>query len=180
MSGVFGNTLAQAKRSEFFVWFHLEETSRKQEGALTVLTFRPTSDQFHDLVAVEMTTDANDGLRAAALVIQRAFIDHTQSFTFAADITKSFLVAALEPADIGLIGEAALQIRGYQPAGSGMRVMYVRNAPEPIAPGEGETEYLTYAGKRRQFQRALETSNLSMVNGQVCGLGHLTIKITPK
>jgi hypothetical protein len=182
MFGNFGSTLAEAKRSEFFVFFHLEESTKSNQGELTSRTYRPSSDQFQNLVSIQMVTDSKERLQSVALVIQRAFIDHNEISTFAADITKSFLVAAVNEPDIEMVGEAALQIRRYHPAGSRMVVMSVkgRGATGPLAPGEGEPEYLTYAGKRRQQQRALKTVTLHMANGLVDGVEQLTIAITPK
>jgi hypothetical protein len=179
--GVLGSRVGDAKRAEFFTWFHLEETERVAQGALTNLKFRPTSEQFHDLVAVEMLVDKNEQLQSVTLSIQRAFIDHRQQFTFAADITKSFLVAALDRKDIEMIGEAAMQIRRYHPTISEMVTVSSR-APSrpPLAPGEGETEFLVYAGKRRTVERKLKTAHLTMANGPVNGEQFLRITIIHK
>jgi hypothetical protein len=181
MFGVFGNTLAEAKRSEFFVWFHLTEESNETRDGVPVRTFRPTSSQFNSLVAVEMTIDAHDKIARTALRIQRAFIDHAESSNFAGDITKSFLIAALNPPDIELIEDAAIQIRAHEPAGARMTHLNLRGkAPAPLAPGEGEPEYFTYSGKRRQFRRVLETLILEMANLPESGVEWLKITIGPK
>lgn len=181
MFGVLGDTLAQAKRSEFFGWFHLGETAKETNNGLTTRTFRPSSEQFHDLVTVQLTMDAHDKLERSALMILRAFIDHAESSTFAADITKSFLVASLEQPDIEMIAEAVTQIRQYQPATSRMKKISLKGAaPPPLAPGEGEPEYFTYAGKRRQFQRPLKSATLTMVNEADNGIERLKIMVSPK
>lgn len=181
MFGVFGETLDQAKQTEFFIWFHLEETANEPQAGNTVVSFRPTSSQFHSLVCVQMTLGGDQRLRSAVLLIQRAFIDHSESFTFAADIAKSFLVAALDEPDLDMVAEAAVQIRGYQPAGSRMTQMFLRGSgPTAVAPGEGEPEFLTYAGKRRRLEKSLVAMNLEMVNGLVDGVEHLTVRISPK
>jgi hypothetical protein len=181
MFGVFGETLAQAQRSEFFVWFHLGETAKETSGGLTTRTFRPSAKQFYDLVAVQLSMDEHDRLQSSGLMVHRAFIDDPESSTFAADITKSFLVASLDPPDLEVMAEAAMQIRAYAAPGSRMKQMFLRGeGPAPLAPGEGEPEYLTYAGKRRQFQRALNGTNLAMLNETDNGVEQLRITITPK
>lgn len=181
MFGVFGNTLAEAKRSEFFVWFHMAERASEVRNGLTVRTFSPTSPDFKPLVALEMTTDAQDNIARTALRIQRAFIDHAEMANFAADIAKSFFVASLNPPDIEMIREAVIQIRSYVPATSRMQSFSLRGeAQAPLAPGEGELEYFTYSGKRRQFHRGLATMNLDMVNESDGGIEWLKITIDPK
>jgi hypothetical protein len=180
MFGVFGDTLEQAKRSEFFVWFHLRETGSTTDGDRTAHTFRPTAPQFHDLVGVQLVTNAQEKLLSCGLMIQRAFIDQADQSTFAADITKSFLVASLGEKDLALVADAAMQIRAYEASGSNMVRMNLRgNAPEPLAPGEGELEYQTYAGKRRSYERTLIESKLVMANESVDGVEQLRIVITP-
>jgi hypothetical protein len=182
MFGVFGATLAEAKGTEFFQWFRLEEVTRREdEGGHTKVTFRPSGRQFHDLVAVEMTVDGQEHIAQTALAIRRSFIDDSTQSMFAADITKSFLLASLDREDVDVLIEAIRQIASYRPASSTMKTFYLHgDAPEEPAPGEGEPAYFVYAGKRRSLDRALNAAKVSMLNEPVDGSEHLTITVAPK
>jgi hypothetical protein len=57
--------------------------------------FRPSGAAFHDLVALEALTGADEALRELRLLLARSFIDDPRNGAFALDITKSFLSSAL-------------------------------------------------------------------------------------
>ena len=86
------------QESDFFAWFHLEA-----DGAPTVdgddlsHRFRPAGDSFAALVAIEVVTDAIDGMRSARLSLDRSFVNGHEN-AFARDITKSFLAWILDEA----------------------------------------------------------------------------------
>jgi hypothetical protein len=139
MFGVFGNSVSQALQSEFFQWFHLDETGQVPDGKLTRTTFQPTAAQFHDLVRVVLTVDGKQTLRGASLVIKRSFIEDPMHQTLANDITKSFLMAVLEGEDAATIRRAADQIRQHEPAGSRMQRISTSPAAGP-AGGAGASD----------------------------------------
>lgn len=128
MFGKLGSKTSQALSTEFFQWFHLEETGSVREGELTHRAYQPTSSQFHDLVQVILTSDHAESLKAVRLSVRRSFIDDPQHFTMAADISKSFLGAALNPDDMAIMSHAMAQIRQYQPSASQMAVRRVGGA----------------------------------------------------
>ena len=45
-TGELGETVEQARKTEFFRWFHLEETGRSMGKAGTVVHFKPSADKF--------------------------------------------------------------------------------------------------------------------------------------
>src|SRR5579885_720421 len=73
--GQFGSTLEQARKTEFFSWFHLEETGREPRGGTQeVIRFQPSGPKFHDLAIVSFET--NDAtIDAVTLRLERSFID---------------------------------------------------------------------------------------------------------
>lgn len=120
MIGQFGSKISDALSTEFFQWFHLEKTGESIEGGVYHLKYQPTSPQFHDLVCVTMTADSRGALRGMRMSVRRSFVDDPQHFTMAADISKSFLLAALETDDASIMRKSMTQIRQYTPASSEM------------------------------------------------------------
>lgn len=134
MFGQLGSTIQEALSTEFFHWFHLEKTGGSQDGDLAYQTYQPTAPQFHDLVQVTLTADRAESLKNVQLSIQRSFVDDPEHHTLATDIAKSFLNAALNPDDAGMMGTAMLQIRKYKPAASRM----LNKSVAAAAPGGGQ------------------------------------------
>src|SRR3989441_7170643 len=88
--GDLGERLEQARKTEFFRWFHLEETGR----AGRVVQFKPSGEKFRPLVTLNVTLDPSGRMVGVELVLSRAFIDSGREGTFARDIAKSFLRVA--------------------------------------------------------------------------------------
>src|ERR1700722_1920195 len=111
MFGQFGSSISEALSTEFFQWFRLEKTAESRKGDLTNRSYRPTAQQFHDLIEVTLTADPTERLRSVQMSIRRSFIDNPHHFTMAADISKSFLQAALESSDLAILHDAMIRIR---------------------------------------------------------------------
>ena len=107
--GDLGETLEQARKTEFFRWFHLEETGRTAAEAGTVVHFKPSAEKFRKLVTLNLTVDSRERLVGAELVLSRSFIDSGRDGIFARDIAKSFLRVVTPASELGsisgLIGE---------------------------------------------------------------------------
>jgi hypothetical protein len=165
MFGQLGSTVSHALTTEFFQWFHLEKTGESAEGGLTNHVYQPVAPKFHDLVLVTLTTDGTQQLRKVQLAVRRSFIDSPKDFTMAADITKSFLAASLNPQDAAAMQEATVQIRHYHPAESGMTTMKVaagargKQSDEDMFEGmqraiaAGEPVYATMKSFKREGSR---------------------------
>jgi hypothetical protein len=101
--GQLGGRLDQARETEFFRWFHLEQTEVKQAGGQKVVAFKPGGGKFRALVTLNVTTDGRDRLQALDLVLARAFVDDPRDGVFARDMVKSFLLAVFgDSGDQGL------------------------------------------------------------------------------
>jgi hypothetical protein len=95
--GSMGPTLETARQSEFFQWFHMEETERHPDEPGEAVRFRPSGEKFHDLCYLDILIAAHGELVRMELIVQRAFLDGTDHL-FAQDLVKSFLGAVLPDA----------------------------------------------------------------------------------
>jgi len=86
-TGELGENVEQARKTEFFRWFHLEESGRTG----SVVYFKPSAERFRSLVTVNLSLDSRERLIGAELVLSRLFIDSGRDGLFARDIAKSFL-----------------------------------------------------------------------------------------
>ena len=135
MFGQFGSSISEALSTEFFQWFHLEKTGEFRDGDISHQSYQPTAPQFHDLVQITIAADRNQSLRGVQMSIRRSFIDSPRDFTMAADISKSFLLAALEPDDVAAMHHTMTQIRQYNPVSSAMETKTL----SPAVPDDEET-----------------------------------------
>ena len=79
--GSFGERLEQAKQTEFFRWFQLEETGRTGK----VVHFKPSGEKFRSLVTLNLTIDSSGRLLGAELILSRSFIDSARDGTGTSD-----------------------------------------------------------------------------------------------
>jgi len=131
MFGQFGSSISEALSTEFFQWFHLGKTGQLLDADGFRYKYQPTSSQFHDLVDVTLMASPAESLRGVQISIRRSFIDDPHHFTMAADISQSFLLAALKSNEAAVMSKALTQIRQYTPASSEMAIL-----PTPTAGGD--------------------------------------------
>ncbi len=97
--GGLGKTLENAKKTDFFLFFHLEQTSESPAKDGNVIVFQPSGPKFHDLTRVLMAVDSKGMIRGAELDLNRSYVDSPTDGIYARDIAKSFLQAAVDPQD---------------------------------------------------------------------------------
>lgn len=151
--GSFGSTIEQAQKTDFFQFFHLEQTGKSKQGDATIITFQPSGEKFHELVRVNMTLSGKEGLIAAELVLRRSFVESGSDGIFARDIAKSFLNAGVNPKDQDRIAGLTSEID--QLVGTQSAVLVSPNAVKPAPSGPPSDGYLVYLGQRDAFQIAL-------------------------
>jgi len=95
--GKMGKTLATARETGFFQWFHLVQSDEAAEEPGRLTRFRPEGKAFRDLCSLEALEDSNGDLVQLELTVSRTFIEGRER-VFAQDLVKSFLVAALPDA----------------------------------------------------------------------------------
>jgi hypothetical protein len=157
--GQFGQSLAEAKKTEFFTFFHLVETGREDHGSYETIRCQPSGPKFHDLVTLTFETAAGH-IKAATLHLSRSFIDGPDE-AFARDIAASFLDAALYNEGFSSPGDLIAQIRNdYR----GKRTVVVnrdsgRTVPQPLTPA-----YLVFLGQSVQESVSLKHMDLTLMN----------------
>jgi hypothetical protein len=88
------STLDDAKRSAFFVWFHLEQTT----SAGSVLTFQPVAPRLRDNVKVTVNADESGVIESTKLEMKSSFVAGRQVES-ARNLAKSFLLQAFAAED---------------------------------------------------------------------------------
>ncbi len=152
--------LAAERTSEFFAWFHLEgDGTPVPRGDDLSHRFRPAGDSFRSVVALDVVTDAADGIRSACLYLDRSFLSGPED-AFARDIAKSFL---------GWILDKTAQ-EGAQPLIAHIADFAAANAPviaaEPAAAAGGSERRLCRLHRRRR--RGEPRSRLRKADAHQC------------
>src|SRR5260370_41450592 len=84
--GDLGEKLEQARNSEFFRWFHLEEVGRTAGGS--GVQFKPSGEKFRSLVTLNLSLDSGQRLVGAELILSRSFVDSGRGGVFAGGIAQ--------------------------------------------------------------------------------------------
>ena len=150
--GGFGNTLDSAKKTDFFTFFHLEQTGESTAKDGKTIVFQPTADKFHALVHVYMTVDGKSQIQGAELDLSRAFVDSTSDGVFARDIAKSFLQTATDPQDLDRVDNLIKEIG--QLLGTDRPVIAHPDAVQNPA-GPPSMGYRVYLGQENRFELTL-------------------------
>jgi hypothetical protein len=158
-----GMKIDQAKKTDFFTFFCLEQkASEKTSADGVMLTFKPGSAKFARLVTVRVTLDVEQTIRGMELELSRSFIDHSFDGVFARDIAKSMLIDTLPKADAAKVRDLINEIAHGKMPGRETVIISGRRPPKlPEQPTEG---YQTFLGKRETFSRELVKTHLEMHN----------------
>jgi hypothetical protein len=176
--GQLGGRLDQIKATEFFRWFHLEQTEVTRTGAQTVVAFKPSGEKFHPLVTLNVTTDGQDRLQALELVLARVFVDDPRNGVFARDIVKSLLLAVF--GDSGDPGLKDLINEIMYPMYRGPGVIS-RMPPADIKLPEAPTPcYQVYLGRQTACTLDLGNLSLRLENRRAQETPALTVVIRPR
>jgi hypothetical protein len=148
----FGNTLDNAKKTDFFQFFHLEQTGESSVKDGKTIVFQPSGEKFHDLVRVYMTVDSKGLIQGASLELSRSFVDSPQDGIYARDIAKSFLSGAIEPQDLDRVNNLIIEIG--QPIGTDRPVIA---HPDSVHKPDGPPSmgYRVYLGKENLLELPL-------------------------
>ncbi len=172
--GNLGETLEQAKQTDFFRFFHLEQSQVSKNDGSTVTAFKPSGEKFHPLVTIRVTTDGAGRILALEMALVRSFIDDPRDGIFARDIAKSFLQDGLPaPRDsetTDLINEIEFQ-------GTSTMTIIKRAANEPKLPAKPTPGYLTYLGKQPSYEHRRRDYLLRLVNETEGGAAVLVFSV---
>jgi hypothetical protein len=153
--GFLGAALEPVLKSSFFTWFCFDPVgSPEQKDRLSLTRYKPNGPKFHELVTLEVETDAQGIIRVLRLLVARSFIDHPAEGIFASDISNSFLAAAVPAFDRGLVetlaGEITSRARTTRPL--------IRAAGGPTigegAKGPPSRGFEVFSGRADAWQKA--------------------------
>jgi hypothetical protein len=187
--GSLGNSIDEAVRTEFFSWFNLLEESRDlQPGGTAVVHFKSPGDLFHRWTTCRISINDNQLMDRIALLVDSAFIDNTEVWQHARDITRSFILAALvNQPDADQVLEIIRDLLYRPQAGAkkvptnvqevdaalyrGERVIVRRggSGDMPELPPIVSRGFAVYIGDRDSFIRDLSATQFRMQNSQVHG-----------
>ncbi|MBV9491701.1 MAG: hypothetical protein JO069_18570 [Verrucomicrobia bacterium] len=161
--GLLGMELANAQNNtDFFRFFHLEPVgSAESNGEYTITTFRPSGPRFHDLVRLQVETDADNRIVRLTLEVDRSFIANPSTGVFAADLVKSFLFAAGTAADSEALRSLGNEIQ-FRKVG---RQIVIHRDASPQLPSSPSDGYLAYQGQLQRWTSS--TSHLSVTLSNV-------------
>lgn len=152
-----GARLEDAKKTDFFTFFHLEETARGPGH----VDFRPKGPMFRRHVQVRVVPGPDGTIRELHLALDRDFVDEPMSGIFARDLAKSFLRFAVPGADLPGVEALADEIElpkempGYETA---------TTRPRPPAPSTPSPGYGVYLGGTPSHTLRLEGSVVTLEN----------------
>jgi tetratricopeptide (TPR) repeat protein len=172
----FRGSLTEAKsRGSFFTFFHLQQAgSNTDSHQNTVVTFKPTAPEFHDLVDVAATLNRDSAVGLWTLSLARSFIDDPRIGPFANDIAKSFLQFTISQADNDPAGDVASEIWRAQ---SKSVPLIAAAVPGTSVPAVASEAYLTYSGSVRQYEHRLAGGTLRLENAKIGETTYLLISI---
>jgi hypothetical protein len=172
-----GKRLEEARKEDFWTYFHLEPTGpARVESGRAVTEFRTTAPRFRPLARVTAEVDASGVIRAMGLELARSFVDDAQGGVFARDIAKSFLRAALPADDLPDMETLANEIEHPRQDAPGTTTVRLRPAPD--LPRDPTPAYEVYLGRSPSFSRTLEACVVELRNSAGGDGSLLTISIT--
>lgn len=149
-----GMTLEEAKKTDFFTFFHLKQTTTTPigQGGFAEVLFKPESEQFAKLVTVKVLVSPKQDVVGMSLHLDRTFVDHRVNGLFARDIAKSMLLATLPEKDVAQKKDLVLEVQS---------ALGVRSSELPATPTAG---YETYLGQREHDIEGLGETILCLAN----------------
>jgi hypothetical protein len=139
--GGFGMNLDQARKTDFFSWFHLQQTGEEQTPQGATITFKPSGKQFRDLVTMKVTTATDGDLTGMEIILSRAFVDSKRDGIFARDIAKSLIRTAFATGADQDIQDLANQIEYLRT--SRQTIILHKSYKPPTLPAKPTLGYLT-------------------------------------
>ena len=114
--GSMGKTLATARETGFYRWFHMQETECQLQAPGNLIRVRPSGEKFGNLCFLDLLLSPTEEFVRMELVVKRSFVDGVDSL-FAQDLVNSFLHAALPDACRNVLEDFIHEMN--TPAGAG-------------------------------------------------------------
>lgn len=165
--GSFGATPGALTATDFYRWFHLEQTEmiRTEDGGTTA-TYRSTG-QFRELAAIHIVAGADGWTDALSLQVARSFVDDPREGVFARDLVASFIrEAAAEQGYEDGITALLLALRN-PPQPRRCEVVYMNSNPIPFMPrltGDFGPALAVCDGTEASFYTGLATGQVALLH----------------
>ena len=173
--GKLGDTSSKALQTDFFKFFHLEETAKTPSPDGSVLiSYAPTAPKFRPLVTVRLRLAPGGWISNADLLIKRRLLEDPRDESSGRDICKSFLEAATLDADWTKIHRLHDEIFYLGATRMMVSEAAAKNVTIPLLPSGG---YEVFTNGRGHFIDMLSRSRLWMENGTFEGEPTLLISI---
>jgi hypothetical protein len=187
--GSLGDSLDDAVRTEFFSWFGLLEDDRDlHPDGTAVVRFKSPGDHYHQWTTCRVSIQDNQLTNQITLSVDSVFIDSTEVWQLARDITRSFIDAALvNQSDADQVQEIIRDLL-YRPQAGAKRApvnaeevkaaiyrgerVFVRRGGSgdiPELPAVVSRGFAVYIGDRELFARDLSNTWFRMQNLQING-----------
>lgn len=176
--GSFGSTPDTVVATDFYRWFHLEQTAAMPtEDGRTTAAYR-SAGQFRELAALHIEADADGWTDALCLQVVRSFVDDPREGIFARDLIASFIreATAGQGYDDGIAW--LLQTLRNPPLPRRGEVVYTNSNPIPFGPrlpGDFFPALAVCDGAEASFYTSLTTTFWHMSNDVIDGVGALTL-----
>ena len=176
--GSFGSTPDALTATDFYRWFHLEQTATiRNEDGRTTTAYRSVG-QFRELAVLHIEAGADGWTDAMCLQVARSFVDDPREGVFARDLIASFIreAAAGQGYEDG-IAALLLDLRNPPPPRRG-EAAYTNSNPIPFMPrlpGDFGPAMAVCDGTEASFYTGLTTTFWHMSNDVIDGVGTLTL-----
>lgn len=150
------------KDSDFFTWFHLEETGpAREEGERKILEFKPSGEAFRDLVSINVVTNGEGRIQEMHLALARSFIDDATNGIFARDIAKSLLRAAVPRENQPDIEDLTNEIEFLFSSG---RAVITAQQDLPKLPDQPSVGYQVFLGREKLYEQVFSRCVVRLEN----------------
>ena len=177
--GFLGHRLEKIRKdSDFFTWFHLEETGTpREEGDRKILTFKPSGETFRELVTLTITIDGEGRIREMGLALARSFVEDSANGIFARDLVKSLLGAAVPRENQADVADLANEIEFQSSPG---RTVITARQDLPKLPDPPTLGYQVFLGKEKRYEQVLTRCIVRLENSADSGPKSLKICLTDR
>jgi hypothetical protein len=179
--GSFGSTPDALTATDFYRWFHLEQTAMtRAEDGRTTAAYRSIG-QFRELAVLSIESSADGWTDAMNLRVARSFVDDPREGVFARDLIASFIrEAAAEQGYEDRVAALLLALRN-PPLPRRCEVVYTNSNPIPFLPrlpGDFGPALAVCDGTEASFHTGLTTTFWRMSNDVIDGVGTLTLSFS--
>ena len=176
--GGFGDKLDQARKTDFFTWFNLEQTGEERVAQATVTTFKPSGDKFRDLVTFKVTTGQNGGIAGLELILSRASWIAPKRASLPGTSPRACCVLPLPTI---LIRRSRISpVKSSISAPPLLPSFNMHSRKPPKLPSQPTPGYRTYLGQQQSYEHAAAGKTLTLANAAVNGEKTLVITIRTK